>query len=56
MNSRSRVELMHQIGVLYSWATDPRDTISALSERQAKKAVEEIKTLWEIIDRRSKQH
>lgn len=50
--SRNRVALMHEISVLYNWATDERDTISALSENQAKKAVDHLKKLWVYVERR----
>lgn len=51
-DSRSRVALMHEIGILYGWATDERETISALSESQAKKALGHLKALWPLIERR----
>lgn len=50
--SRNRVELMHAITVLNNWATDPRDTISAMSEAQAKRASEYLKGFWVIAERR----
>lgn len=50
--SRNRVELMHQISVINNWATDSRDTISALSEKKAKEAVDTLKQFWKIVDRR----
>lgn len=53
--SRNRVELMHQISVLYGWATDEKDTISALSETQARRALEHLKLLWTHLDRRAKR-
>ena len=53
--TRYRVELMHKIDVLTHWATNPdKDTISALSEKQAKDAVYKINELWVVLDRRSK--
>ncbi len=51
--SRNRVELMHQIGVLYNWATDQRDTISSMSEKQAGEAVKHLKGFWKVAERRS---
>lgn len=51
---KSHLELIHQIEVLHNWAVDPRDTISALSERQAKDAVVKLKALWEVLDRRKR--
>ena len=54
--TRARVELMSQISTLYHWANMPdRDTISALSEKQAKEAVVKIKELWAVLDRRAKR-
>jgi hypothetical protein len=51
--TRNRVSLMHQISVLYSWASNPdKDTISALSEKQASDAVKHLEAIWAIIDRR----
>ena len=51
---RSKVELMHQISVLYNWATTPdRDTISGLSDKQASQACEKLRELWTIVERRS---
>jgi len=52
--SRNRVELAHKITVLYNWLTDPRDTVSALSEGQAKKAIIKIEELWKVLERRSR--
>ncbi len=52
---RDHVELSHQVTVLYNWAMNPdRDTISALSNKQAKEAVAHLKELWPILERRSK--
>ena len=51
-DSRNRVELMNAITVLYNWAVDPRDTISALSEKQAKQALGKMEELWRTIERR----
>lgn len=53
--TRYRIELMHKLTVLNNWATNPdKDTISALSEKQARELCYEINKLWAIIDRRSK--
>lgn len=54
MTSRGRVELALVISTLNNWATDEsRDTISALSEKQAKEAADHIKKVWTIIERRA---
>lgn len=50
--SRNRVALMHEITVLYNWASDERDTISLLSENQAKRALEHLKKMWTYVERR----
>ena len=52
--SRNRVELMHQVSVLYNWAIDERDTISALSEKTARKAVIYLAGFWPLVERRRK--
>lgn len=51
---RHHLELLHSITVLYNFATDEKDTISKLSDKQAKKAVEGIKALWAILERRAR--
>ena len=53
-SSRNRVELMHQITVLHNWATDPRDTISAMSEAQAGKVLRHLKAMWLLVERRQR--
>lgn len=55
MTSRGRVELALVINTLHNWATDEnRDTISALSEKQAKEAADYLKGAWLIIERRKR--
>ena len=51
---KAHLELIHQIEVLHNWAVDPRDTISALAEKQAREAVAKLKALWEVLDRRKR--
>jgi hypothetical protein len=56
MNTRHRVELAHKITVLSNWAFDPdRDTISALSESQARDINIMLTQIWTIIDRRRRK-
>lgn len=53
---RSHTELIHSITVLYNWASNPdRDTVSALTDRQAKEASTKLRELWAVLDRRSKK-
>ena len=54
--SRYRIELCHKISVLHSWAMNPdKDTISSLSEDNARKACIHLEKLWSILDRRKEQ-
>lgn len=51
--TRYRIELMHKIDVLFHFATNPdKDTISALSETQAREIIYKLNEVWKIIDRR----
>lgn len=49
------LELLHQINILHSWATDEsKDTLSTISEKNAKEALYRIKALWQVLDRRKR--
>lgn len=53
---KAKIEFSHKLTVLNGWATNPnKDTISALSEKQAREAVAKIKELWSVLDRRAKR-
>ena len=52
--TRFKVELSHKITVLSNWAfNDSKDTISLLSEKQAKEIVELINQIWTVAERRN---
>ena len=53
--TQHKVEFSHKLTVLYNWAFNPdKDTISALSEKQARELNIKLNECWQIIDRRSK--
>lgn len=53
---RHHIELSHEITTLYNWSTNPdRDTVSALSDKQAREAVIYLKEIWSILERRRKR-
>ena len=54
--TRHKVELSHKLTVLHNWAFNPdKDTISALSENQAKALNNLLSMMWEVIERRTKR-
>lgn len=56
MKTQNRVELSHKLTVLHNWAFNPDlDTISALTEKEAKDITYKINEIWRIIDRRKKK-
>lgn len=51
--TRYKVEFAHKLTVLYNWGFNPdKDTISALSEKQAKELCYKLNEMWKVIDRR----
>ena len=52
--TRNKVKLMHDLTVIYNWASDEaRDTISALSDKQVKAMLGLVEQFWAIKDGRS---
>ena len=53
---RYKVELSSKLTTLHNWAFDEsRDTLSALSEKQAQELCYKINEMWVVIDRRKKK-
>lgn len=54
MSTRAKVELAHRLTVLHNWAfQEDKDTLSALTEHQAKDIIKLIGQIWQVIDRRA---